>query len=448
MEIVLGFFRLNKPGGAEHYTLTAAEQLQRLGHGVTILVEEVGQMAELARRRGLRVTAVEGVLPDDADVLYAQETMSAYRLAARYPGVPLAYHVHAVDFVLSVPPQVPDIVSAVVTMHDRVERQARALGVQAPIVRLRQPVDLERFSPRGSLRQPPRRVLALGNYLHGDRDRVLDDACSETGLELVRIGVHRGNDVLESQAVLNDTDIVVGKARVIVEAMACGRAAYVYDVTGSDGWVTPESYPRLAADNFSGQTGTPAVDLDRFRSDLSLYRPDMGVANRELAIVNHSANRHAVELVELFQSLAPARTPVGAPLREMGRLVRLQWQTEERAFGLAGEARVVREELQRVQQRAAELEQEAARVPQLEQAAAQVPLLEARIRELEQWSHELEAGIHELEAGIHERDAGIRELEAAHTKSAEALQHVLRQRRVQLGIALARPLDLFRRRRR
>src|SRR5204862_401391 len=107
------------------------------------------------------------------------------------------------------------------------------------------------------------------------------------------------------------------------------------------------------ADNFSGQTGTPAVDLDRFRSDLSLYRADMGVANRELAIVNHSANRHAVELVELFESLAPARTPVGAPLREMGRLVRLQWQTEERAFGLAGEARVVREELQRVPKLAA-----------------------------------------------------------------------------------------------
>ena len=136
--------------------------------------------------------------------------------------------------------------------------------------------------------------------------------------------------------------------------------------------------------------------------------------------MNHSANRHAVELVELFESLGSPRTPVGGPLREMGRLVRLQWQTEERAFALGGEARVVREELLRVQERAAELEREAARVPQLEQSAAQVPLLEARIRELE----------------------------AAHAKSAQALQDVLRQRRVQLGIALARPLDLFRRRRR
>jgi hypothetical protein len=410
MEIVLGIFRLNKPGGSEHYTLTAAEQLHRLGHEVTILVEETGEMAELACRRGLRVAAVEADVPGGADVLYAQETISAYRLAARYPGVPLAYHVHAVDLPLSVPPQLANLVSAIVTMHDRVERQARAFGVQAPVVRLRQPVDLERFSPRGSLHQPPRRVLALGNYLHGDRDRVLEDACSQIGLELVRVGVHRGNAVLESQAVLNDTDIVVGKARVIVEAMACGRAAYVYDVFGSDGWVTPNSYPRLAADNFSGQTGTPAVDLERFRSDLALYRPDMGAANRELAIVNHSANRHAVELVELFESLAAPRTPIAAPLREMGRLVRLQWQTDERAFALGGEARLVREELVRIQERVAELEETAACIRQLE--------------------------------------ARIPELEAAKDKSAQDLYDLLGQRRVRLGIALARPLDLLRRPRR
>jgi hypothetical protein len=110
--------------------------------------------------------------------------------------------------------------------------------------------------------------------------------------------------VLEAERILNDADIVVGKARVIVEAMVCGRAAYVFDKFGSDGWVTTDSYARLEADNFSGQTGTPPVGVARFCSDLELYRPDMDAANRELAVVNHSANRHAIELVELFERLA------------------------------------------------------------------------------------------------------------------------------------------------
>jgi hypothetical protein len=203
--------------------------------------------------------------------------------------------------------------------------------------------------------------------------------------------------------VLNDADIVVGKARVIVEAMACGRAAYVFDAFGSDGWVTPESYPRLEADNFSGQTGSPPVDVERLRRDLELYRPDMGAANRELAVVHHSANKHAVELVELFERLVPRNGEQTAPLRELGRLVRVQWGIEERALAAAAEARRLRAENEGLTRRVLELEPAAAAVPELERIARE-----------------------------------------AH----DALRDLLAQRRVRLGLALARPLDVIRRLRR
>jgi hypothetical protein len=403
MEIVLGMYRLRDPGGSEHYTLTAAEQLQRLGHGVTIFTEEAGAMAELANSRGLQLTTGEDELPGAVDLVYAQESITAYRLAARYPDAPLVYAVHAVDYDLSVPPQLPQLVSACVTMHDRVERRARAFAVKTELVRLRQPVDVARFTPRGSLREPPRRALALGSYLSGDRARVIDDACAQAGIEVVHVGVQHGDQVLETGQLLNDADIVIGKGRVIVEALACGRAAYVYDTFGSDGWVTPDSYARLEADNFSGQTGSPPVDVARLRSDLELYRPDMGAANRELAVVNHSANRHAVELVELFERLEPRSAEAAAPLQELGRLVRVQWQIEERAMSIASEARAVRDDNARLQRYIDELEPVAARVPELERTA----------RELH-----------------------------------ETLGDLLSQRRVRFGLALGRPLDLIRRLRR
>ena len=53
-------------------------------------------------------------------------------------------------------------------------------------------------------------------------------------------------------ATIAEADIVVGKGRAVLEAMSCGRAAFVYDAFGGDGWVTAESYPRLEAD------GSPA----------------------------------------------------------------------------------------------------------------------------------------------------------------------------------------------
>jgi hypothetical protein len=413
MEIVLGMYRLHDPGGTEHYTLIVAEQLQRLGHVVTIFVEETGAMAELARSRGLRLAAREDELPDDVDVLYAQESITAYRLTARYPKAPLVYGLHAVDYDLSVPPQLPELVSAYVTAHDRISRRAQAFAVTAEVVRLRQPVDLARFTPRANLSEPPRRLLALGNYLHGDRARVIEDACARAGIEVLRVGAQNGDRVLEAERVLNDVDIVVGKARVIVEAMACGRAAYVFDTFGSDGWVTKDSYARLEADNFSGQTGTPPVDVAQLSSDLELYRPDMGAANRELAVVNHSANTHAVELVELFERLAPRRASAATPLRELSRLVRVQWQTEERAMSLAAEMRSVREENEQLRHRLGELEP-------LESLAARVP-------ELERYARELAESLRE---------------------ASESLRSVLSQRRVRFGIALGRPLDLLRRLRR
>ena len=396
MEIVLGMYRLRDPGGTEQYTLVTAESLQKLGHEVTVFTEEGGPVAELARRRGLRLAEREDDLPTAADVVYAQESITAYRLAARYRAAPLVVAVHAHDYDLSVPPQLPGLVSAVVVTHDRVARRARAFAADAELVRLRQPVDVARFEPRGSLRQPARRLLALGNYLNGDRARVIDDACAGLGIDVVRVGAQHERSVLEVDGLLNDADIVVGKARVIVEAMACGRAAYVFDTFGSDGWVTAESYARLEADNFSGQTGSPPVDVERLRSDLELYRPDMGATNRELAVVHHSANKHAVELVELFERLAPRNGRQTAPLRELGRLVRVQWGIEGRALGAAAEARRLREENER-----------------LASIAAAVPGLERSARE-------------------------------AH----EALRDLLAQRRVRFGLALARPLDFLRRLRR
>lgn len=400
MEIVLGMYRLRDPGGTEQYTLVTAECLQKLGHEVTVFTEEGGPMAELARRRGLRLAEREGDLPAAADVVYAQESITAYRLAGQYHETPLVVAAHAHDYDISVPPQLPGLVSAVVVTHDRVARRARAFAADAELVRLRQPVDVARFEPRGSLRQPPRRLLALGNYLNGDRARVIDDACAGLGIDVVRVGAQYETPVLEADGVLNDVDIVVGKARVIVEAMACGRAAYVFDTFGSDGWVTPESYARLEADNFSGQTGSPPVDVERLRSDLELYRPEMGAANRELAVVHHSANKHAVELVELFERLAPRNgrqtAQMTAPLKELGRLVRVQWGIEERALAAAAEARRLREENER-----------------LASIAAAVPALERSARE-----------------------------------AREALRDLLAQRRVRFGLALARPLDVLRRLRR
>jgi hypothetical protein len=226
---------------------------------------------------------------------------------------------------------------------------------------------------------------------------VVAQACEEAGIEWEQVGYKSGGPTREPERLMGDADIVIGKARVIVEAMASGRAAYIYDHNGGDGWVTSERYALLEADNFGGQAEPTAADLERIRSDLRDYRPDMGAANRQLAVAKHSANKHAQELALLFQRLNPRSRPVDGPLRELARLVRVQTDIDRRAHTLSVEARQAREREDGVR---AEL------------AAAQ---------------------------------AQLAELDATARDALERERSLLRQRRVRLGLALARPLDRARR---
>ncbi|HSS82036.1 MAG TPA: hypothetical protein VLK24_12690 [Gaiellaceae bacterium] len=403
MRILLATHQLSWIGGADTYTVTVAEHLQRLGHDVSVFAAELGEMAEVARASGIVVTADEASL-EEPDVVYAQDAYVAFLLADRFPTTPQAMAIHADEYDLWLPPQLPGVTAAVVALHERVAKRARAAAVVPEVVRLTQPVDTERFSPRGPLRAPPRRALLLGNYLAGDQLAVMGAALDEAGIEWEQVGYKNGGPTREPERLMGDADIVIGKARVIVEAMASGRAAYVYDHNGGDGWVSSERYALLEADNFGGQAEPAAADLERIRSDLKAYRPEMGAANRQLAVANHSANKHAQALALLFQRLNPRAEPVGGPLRELARLVRVQTDIDRRAHALSVEAQQAREREQGIR-------------VELEAAQAQIKALQERLVEVDTAAHD-----------ALERERSLRA-----------------QRRVRLGLALARPLDRVRR---
>jgi hypothetical protein len=329
MRVVLGTHHLIAPAGADTYLVTVAEQLQRLGHEVVIHALEQGELADRARERGLAVAAVERELPEDCDAVMCQDRVSAYELAARYPGAAHAFVCHSDVFSIDEPPAVPEVVRAVVAMSDRVRRHLESQPLQAEIVRLRQPIDLTHFAPSGLARQAPRRVVAVSNYLEGPRLDLLREACAAENLELELYG-SAGTVVADPRPAMGEADIVVGKGRVVLEAMACARAALVYDFMGFGGWVTPERYPALEADAFAGQAEPLPADVGRLREELRRYSAEMGVVNRDLAQAHHDAAGHARSLVELLERLTRGPRPAadGAALRELALLARRLWLAE------------------------------------------------------------------------------------------------------------------------
>jgi hypothetical protein len=351
VRLVLGTNHLGL-GGSESYLLTVAEQLDRLGHDVVVYAHERGAGVAVARERGFVVVDEEG-LPAECDAALAQDAGVSLHLAERFPAAQQLFVAHSESLDLQAPPQLDGLLGAVVALNDRVAERMRSFATAVEVVRLRQPIDTERFTPRAPLPALARRALLFSNTPNSDRLRMLEAACGEAGLELVRLG-GEGGQATDPRPALAGVDLVIGYGRSILEAMACGRAAYVYDWNGGDGWVTPASYAAIEADGIAGRGGREIIDADRLAADLCRYEASMGPVNHDLVIAHHRANVHVQQLLELFRKLAPPPPRPRAPLEEMARLVRLEWRARVDNHALVQESADLRDRLQSSERREVE----------------------------------------------------------------------------------------------
>ncbi len=201
-------------------------------------------MADLARERAVDVVSDPDELGDPPDVLLPQDAVLAYELAERFPGVPPGLR----------QPQRDVRPPAAAARAGRGRRRGgdertlpgprgcprrRRTGRPAPAAgRHRAPGPAGRPGTRspdapccwattcpgragGSSRRPGRRWGSRSSRWAWGRDRRSIPRTTSP-----------------------QADIVVGKARAVLDAMSCGRPAYVYDAFGADGWVTADSLRR------------------------------------------------------------------------------------------------------------------------------------------------------------------------------------------------------------
>ena len=335
VRFVLGNRLLVNVGGTEVHLAILGEQLRRLGHETVVYSPELGPYADHLRSRGFEVTDALTELPEDCDVVFSQDTLVAYDLVSRYPGARHAFRICGQSHDFQLPPQLAGAVDLVVVLSDRYARIAAASAAGTPVVRLRIPVDPELLAPLGGIRERPRKAVLLGNY--PERFELVRSAWGEQGLEVERVGeANDSSQRFDVSSALAGADIVVGKGRAALDGMACGRAVYVFDLFGGDGWVTPELYPALEADQFAGLATGRVIGREELARDLSEYDAAMGAANRDLVLQHHDARTHAVELLEaLGEHAPPAERPVSS-VREAARLASLQWSWESRARASEG----------------------------------------------------------------------------------------------------------------
>ncbi len=299
-----------QPGGSETYALTVAEHLARLGHEVMLYARAVGEpISGWAHSRALPITDDESSLPETADaVLAGVNGAMALRMAGRYPDAVRVFICHS-DDERYLPPPVPGAVAATVALCERHAQRAAACVGAGEVVRLRQPVDLRVFGPRRPPSEQPTRVLMLGNYhsMPSGRGAVIRRAWADAGLQWLEVG--GANQTLAVAEAMADADIVVGYGRAALEGMAGGRAVYVHDHSGTEGWLTADTYAPLEAGGFAFSSRRTGRDFTAVQADLEAYSPELGQIGHELARAHHDARIHAAELVALIERLRGAEAP-------------------------------------------------------------------------------------------------------------------------------------------
>ena len=250
----------------------------------------------------------------------------AIDLALRYPRAARLYAMHNANEVW-LPPPAPGIVAATLAANDRMAALARGCAGAGEIIRIRQPIDLNRFNPHGRWPgESPSSVLLVGNYYDVWAQRIdqLKAAWASVGLEWRRVG--RPNPIAAVGEEMARADIVVGYGRSILEAMACGRPAYVHEHCGSDGWVTAETYERMESDGFSGAALRMTPSVETLREDLLLYHPRLGRLGYDLAR-RHDARLIAAQIVDHAVRLgAPAHAHDPTAMRALRNLAESRYR--------------------------------------------------------------------------------------------------------------------------
>jgi hypothetical protein len=309
MKVVLGRQSLAALGGSETYALTVARELERLGHDVTLAAEELGVAAAAAGARGIRVARLDEA-PGECDAVIAHDMPMAVALAAKYPDARRVFVIHSDGWDLQLPPLIPGLVDAVVACSDRFAARAQALPLEAPVIRLREPIDTDAYLYTKTLPNRPSRALIVSHYLRGERRRMLVDAWENAGIECAQVGAPT-ELIVDLVPELARADIVVAKGRAALEGMCAA-----------------------CADHFGGQaTARPRSTADLV-ADLAAYNPEMGTANHELVRTHHGARHHVIELVAILRG-AHVREPDQVDVTaEVARLARAGGRAELRSAEL------------------------------------------------------------------------------------------------------------------
>jgi hypothetical protein len=310
--VLIATIGLKGRGGTDIYTRDLALALLRRGWLPIIYTTIAGPVAEELRAATVPIVSSIDAAGAPPDVIHGHHHVETLAAMARFPGVPALFVCHDATTWHSVPPRSPRIGAYVAVDRNCRDRMVFEHGIAEESVRVMgNAVDLRRFPPRPPLPSRPLRALALSNTVTANNwGATLRSACRQRGITLDLAGSAADSFVEHPEELLPGYDLVFGKARCALEAMASGAAVIVCDERGLSGMVTSGDLPAARQLNFGARTLQRPITVENILNEIDRYDPGDAARVSDRIRASADVDLLAGEFVELYEELIAAKPSV------------------------------------------------------------------------------------------------------------------------------------------
>jgi hypothetical protein len=272
LRILLTNITLASRSGTELVVRDLSLALQRRGERPAVYTPDPGSVADEIRASGIEVVDDLAALAEEPEVIHGHHSLPLMAALTHFSRAPALFVVHDRAQWTDRPPRHPRLRRWVAVDDHCRERLAEAGLPDSATAVILNAVDLERFPRRAPLPERPRRALLFSNYAdEGSVAHAVRAACSAHGIQLDLAGSRLGGAHPRPEEILGEYDLVFGKARCALEALAVGCAVVVCDVAGVGGLVREETFEGLRRLNFGRATLRQPVTQEALEREIAAY---------------------------------------------------------------------------------------------------------------------------------------------------------------------------------
>jgi hypothetical protein len=272
LRILLGNNTLNLLAGSETHTLTLANELKKKGHHVACFSPGLGIISDELKKNNiysydsLNSSSIkpfsfilEEKIDHSYDVIIANHFEIVEYLRRQFPKTPIISTIHGVIHKYEdgkKAPEHPALNSGVnqfVAVSEEVQKKLKD-DYDIDSVIIRNFFDVLKFDEKKPINDKPKQFLVNTNYQskNDPEIEVIREVAKHYGARLAAVGMNFTVS-LDLTKAIEDSDIVVGMGRSVLEGVSAGRIGLVHGRWGTGGIVCEENIQALRYYNFSGR---------------------------------------------------------------------------------------------------------------------------------------------------------------------------------------------------